>query len=69
MDFRVFLNAATHILSILNTFKECEYQKNGIDLPLFDAEFGYILYQHVPKVYTPCKKNKLRSVNICRGAR
>lgn len=69
MKFNIFLNVATHLISILNTFRECEYNKNGIDVPLFDAEFGYILYQHVPKVYTMCKKKKLREVNICKGMR
>lgn len=48
-------------------FAECRPNSNGQILPLWDAEFGYILYQHVPKVYALCVANQIKRVEICRG--
>jgi hypothetical protein len=67
MLLSTLFNTTQSILKELHLFAECSSNPHGQVLPLWDAEFGYILYQHVPMVYDMCRNNKIKRINICKG--
>jgi len=59
--------ATQRVLNKLHLFAECSSNPHGRVLPLWDAEFGYILYQHVPLVYNLCRQKNIKKISICKG--
>lgn len=69
MLLNTLFKMSQQLLEQIHLFSECKSNLNGIDLPLWDAEFGYILYQHIPMVYGLCKQKSIKRIEICLGMR